>query len=189
MISDSQRFTAADIEALTHGAVDRKMAENWHNRALWLTPAGEAPPRGKPRLYSVAHLFEAHTRAALVEGGFPHATARKAIESRLVHAAVKKERRRGVRGSATSPVYVLKDEVAQEIYSLPELKQPTVDWYWAIYFGYYDKKASQLESTIAFKGKLSVADLFTASRVTSVLHISAIVRDVLAFVEQNKSHG
>lgn len=34
-----KRYTAADIEALTQGAVDRKMAENWHNRGLWLTPS------------------------------------------------------------------------------------------------------------------------------------------------------
>jgi hypothetical protein len=180
---DLRRFTAADIEALTHGAVDRKAAENWHNRGLWLTPS-ESPPRGKPRLYSVAHLFEALTRAALVEGGFTHAAARTAIENRLAEAALSKERRRGRRGSADSPVYVSGEEVSQEIYNLPELKQAKADWYWAIYFGYYDKKVSELESTIAFKGDESVATLFGMSRVSTVVHISAIVRDVFAYVEQ-----
>jgi hypothetical protein len=183
---DSRRFTIADIEALTHGAVDRKMAENWHNRGLWLTPS-ESPPRGKPRLYSIAHLFEALTRAALAEGGFTHAAARTAIELRLAEAALAKERRRGQRGSATSPVYVSTEEVSQEIYSLPELKQAEADWYWAIYFGHYDKKASELESTIAFKGALSVAKLFDPSLVASVVHISAIVRDVFSYVEQNEA--
>ncbi len=128
------------------------------------------------------------TRAALVEGGFTHATARSAIESRLTIAAVEKERLRGRRGSAEEPTYAFAHEVAQAIYTLPELKQPKADWYWAIYFGYYDKKVSELESTIAFKGNLSVADLFTPVRVASVVHISAIVRDVFAYAKQAGRH-
>ena len=179
----SRRYTAADIEALTEGAVDRKMAENWHNRDLWLTPS-ESPPRGKPRLYSVAHLFEALTRAALVEGGFTHAAARTAIEFRLAEVALAKERQRGERGSATTPVYATAEEVAQEIYDLPELRQPKADWYWAIYFFYYDTKVSELARTIAFKGEMSAADLFNTYRVGTIVHISAIVRDVCAYVER-----
>jgi hypothetical protein len=180
---DSKRYTAADIEVLTYGAVDRKMAENWHNRSLWLTP-GESPPRGKPRLYSVAHLFEAMTRAALVEGGFTHAAARNAIELRLTNEALNKERKRQREESAEIRVVVLAKDVPREIYSLPELKKPEEDWYWAIYFGYYGKKVSELESTIAFKGNLPVSEVLEISRVASVVHISAIVRDVFAYVEQ-----
>ena len=80
-------------------------------------------------------------------------------------------------------MYIFPEDVAQEIYSLPELKEPKVDWYWAIHFGYYKTRWKwKLESTVAFKGKVSVADLFTASRVASFVHISAIVRDVFAYV-------
>ena len=57
-LEGSATYSAFDIEKLTKGVVDRKVAENWHNRELWLTP-GESSPRGKPRLYSSAHLFEA----------------------------------------------------------------------------------------------------------------------------------
>jgi hypothetical protein len=120
--------------------------------------------------------------AAHLEGGFSHAAARRAIEVRLANAALEKERRRGRRSSAECPVYVLGEEVAQEIHSLPELKQPNVDWYWAIYFGLYEDKVSELANTIAFKGELSVAK--EVSRVASILHISAIVRDVFEYVEQ-----
>jgi hypothetical protein len=166
-----QRYTAADIEALTQGAVDHKMAENWHNRGLWLTPS-ESPPRGKPRLYALAHLFEALTRAALVEGGLTHAAARTAIELRLLEAALPKERRRGEG-----------QEVAQEIYNLPEFQQGKEDWYWVVRFEYgdHDRKVPELERTIAIKGSEPVAKV--CSRVASVVHISAIVRDVLEYVE------
>jgi hypothetical protein len=159
-------YTAADIEALTDGAVDRKMAENWHNRGLWLTPS-ESPPRGKPRLYSLAHLFEALTRAVLVEGGLTHASAKTAIELRLVEAALPKERRRGAG-----------EEIAKEIYSLPELRQRKSDWWWVISYG-NDRKASELERTMAVKGSVPIAKV--CPRVASVVHISAIVRDVLAY--------
>ena len=180
----ARTYTAADIETLTSGRVDRKMAENWHNRNLWLTPS-ERPPRGKRRLYSLAHLFEALTRATLVESGFTHAAARTAIELRLAHAALNKERQRGRRGDANTPTYVLGDEVAQEIFNLPELTQRNADWYWAIYFGcHYEQKESEIQSTIAFKGSRPVSDLFTPERVASVVHISTIARDVLAYGER-----
>lgn len=183
-----RRYTAADLEQLTSGAVDRKTSENWHNRGLWLTPS-ESPPRGKPRLYSVAHLFEALTRAALIEGGFTHATARTAIELRLAEAALAKERLRGRRGSAGSSNFVFAKEVAQEIYRLPELKQPDAEWYWAIYFGFYDKKASEIARTVAFQGTVPLGDLLTTHRVASIVHISAIVRSVFAYAEQKVVHA
>src|SRR5262249_40295694 len=97
-------------------------------------------------------------------------------------AALDKERRRGRRGNATTPTFVLPKEIAKEIYKLPELKQPKADWYWAIYFGRYERNEPELESTIAFRGNRPVADLFGSSRVATVLHISAVVRDVLAYV-------
>ena len=182
---DIGEFTAADIESVTRGVVDRKTAENWHNRDLWLTPPGAAPQRGKPRLYSLAHLFEAHIRAALVEGGgFTHSAARTAIESRLTLAAMTKERRKGRRGDAATPTFVLREEIAEEIYQLPEFKQAKTDWYWAIYFGRYERREAELESTIAFRGDQPVSTLFDPSRVVTVLHISAIVRDVLEYASR-----
>jgi DNA-binding transcriptional MerR regulator len=181
-----RRYTAMDIEALTQGIVDRKVTENWHNRDLWLTPS-DSPPRGKPRLYSVAHLFEALTRAALIDSGFSHAAARTAIELRLADATLEKERKKQRRGRADSGVSVLASNIAREIFGLPELKKPNEDWYWAIYSR--GNKESELGSTIAFKGDVSVADLCSGSKVASVVHISEIVRDVFAFVEQRTPNG
>jgi hypothetical protein len=171
-VKHAQRYTAADIEALTNGAVDRKTAENWHNRGLWLTPS-ESPPRGKPRLYLMAHLFEAQTRAALVEGGFTHAAARTAIELRLVEAKLPDERRwKG-------------DEVAKAIYGLPEFQRRSEDWYWVIYFGYdQDRKVSEPNRTRPIKGNTPLAEVCRRERVASVLHISAIIRDVFTYVER-----
>jgi hypothetical protein len=170
-----RRYTAGDIEALTDGAVDRKMAENWHNRGLWLTPS-KSPPRGKARKYSFAHLFEASTRAALVEGGFTHARARMAIKLRLEGAASPKELQPG------------RYDVAEEIYKLPELQQPKAGWYWVITFGYvgHGRKEPEPERTVAIKGDVPVAK--TCPRVASVVHISAIVRDVLGYVETSAPH-
>jgi hypothetical protein len=173
-------YTAADIEILTTGVVDRKVAENWHNRGLWLTPT-ISPERGKPRLYSTAHLFEALTRAALVEAGFTHASARTVIENRLVEAALEQERKQGRRGGPHEAVYVLKEEVAEAIYSLPELSQPKADWYWAILFE-DNSNIGRPTFTAACKGNLAISKV--CSRVTTVVHISAIVRDVLSYVKK-----
>lgn len=180
LLNRSTIYSAVDVERLTKGIVNRKVAENWHNRDLWLTP-GESPRRGKPRLYSTAHLFEALTRAALIEGGFTHSAARTVIENRLATTALEKERERGRRGGPNEAVYVLKDEVAEAIYTLPELRQPKANWYWAIYFD--DESNIGLPTfTAAFKGNLTVAK--ACSRVTTIVHISSIVRDVLSYVEK-----
>lgn len=107
-----------------------------------------------------------------MEGGFTHAAARTAIELRLTEAALPKERRRGEG-----------EGVDQEIYRLPEFQQREEDWYWVVRFDYRgnDRKASELERTIAIKGGIPVAKV--CSRVASVVHIWAIVSDVLAYVE------
>jgi hypothetical protein len=166
----ASRYTAADIETLTDRVVDRKTAENWHNRGLWLIPS-KSPARGKPRLYLLAHLFEAKTRAALIEGGFTHGAARTAIELRLVHTKLPDERRRWK-----------EDEVAEAIYSLPEFQRRNEDWYWVINFRYdHDRKVSEPSRTIAINGKTPVAKVCPES-VASVLHISAIVREVFEYV-------
>jgi hypothetical protein len=171
IVEHTSRFTAKDIEVLTDGVVDRKTSENWHNRGLWLTPS-ESPPRGKPRLYLIPHLFEAKTRAALVQGGFTHGAARTAIELRLVEAKLPDERRRW-KG----------DEVAEAIYSLPEFQRRNEDWYWVINFGYdHEKKASEPNRTIALKGKTPLAKM--CPHVVSVLNISAIIREVFEYIER-----
>ena len=119
------------------------------------------------------------------------AAARTTIELRLTKVALDKEskRQRESRSVIEMRVTVLAKDVPQEIYSLPEIRKPKEDWYWAIYFGYYGEKVSNIKSTIAFKGDLSVADLFNISRVASVVHISAIVRDVLAYVDRGEPNG
>lgn len=86
--------------------------------------------------------------------------------------------------SRQKPRPVIAEEVAQEIYSLPELRQPNAQWYWAIYSAYYDKKVPELMRTVAFKGNQPMADLFSTHRVGTIVHISAIVRNVFAYAEQ-----
>ena len=106
------------------------------------------------------------------------------IENRLAYTALEKERQRGRRGGPQEAVYLFKEEVAQAIYSLPELRQPKADWYWAIYFD--DESNIGLPTfTAAFKGNLTVSR--ACSRVTTIVHISAIVRDVLSYVEKARA--
>lgn len=174
------QFTGAEIEALTKGVIDRKVIENWHNRGLWLTP-GESPPPGRPRQYSIAHLFEALTRARLVEGGFTHAAARRAIELRLVTTAFDSVRPTLRAGFARRAVE--EKEPPKQICNLPELKQPISDWYWAIYYGPYKKKSAELGETIAFKGDVTAAQI--ASTLVTIVPISNIVRELFAYVERD----
>jgi hypothetical protein len=177
---DMRRFTAAEIEALTKGVIDRKVVENWHNRGLWLTP-GESPPPGRPRQYSIAHLFEALTRAHLVEGGFTHAAARRAIELRLATPAF--DSVRPTLRARVAQKAVEEKEPPTQICNLPELKQPVSDWYWAIYYGPHKKKSAELAETIAFKGDVVTSQV--ASDLVTIVPISNIVQELFAYVERD----
>jgi hypothetical protein len=177
---DMRRFTGAEIETLTKGAIDRKVIENWHNRGLWLTP-GERPPPGRPRQYSIAHLFEALTRAYLVEAGFTHGAARRAIELRLATAAF--ESVRPPIRSSSAPNTANSKQPPREICNLPELEQPVSDWYWAIYYGPHKKKSAEPADTVAFKGDVTAAQI--ASALVTIVPISNIVRELFAYVERD----
>ena len=197
MIDESKHglaFTAADIESVTHGAVDRKTAENWHNRKLWLTTS-YAQSRGKPRLYSKAGLFEALTRATLVRGGFTHRAALRAFELRFARPKAKPtpsakptpdENRYFT--VETGPVLVSFD---REVLDLPEIRQRNTkaNWYWAIHSSSMEGTSEPVR-TDAFKRRMPVADIVNPEeRIASILFVTAIVRDVFAYVEQKGLHS
>jgi hypothetical protein len=98
MQADEQRFTFDDIDTLTGGVVDANMVAEWHRRDEWLTPAKQ-PRRGKPYLYSLAHLFEVKFRAELISLGVSQKAAQSPLRrcswaKRSAAAALKAEQRR-----------------------------------------------------------------------------------------------
>ena len=179
MQADEQQFTFDDIDALTGGVVDANMVAEWHRRDEWLTPAKQ-PRRGKPYLYSLAHLFEVRFRAELISLGVSQKAARVTLETLLMGEAIG---RRRLEGRATSRN--IEEELPREIHALLETSRGETRRLWAIYFGGALGSRSPVYAR-PVKDDVPVKKLLVQEAAPYVLVLDAalIVHDVLAYAKQ-----
>lgn len=71
-------YGAADIEAVTDGAVNLKTLNNWANNDEWFSPLAPAP-RGTARKFSRVNLIEAGLASFLQMGGASRREAKEII--------------------------------------------------------------------------------------------------------------